>query len=393
MRILLATDLYKPSVNGVVTSTVSLKKSLEGMGHEVRVLTLAKYGYIDRNKHVYAVSSINVNKLYPGARVKFFSDKSVLNHIIKWNPDIVHTQSEFSTFRMAKQIAHYLDIPFVHTYHTIYEDYTHYFSPHKKMGRQIVSLFSKRLLNETEAVIVPTKKVDQILREYEVTQSITIIPSGIQLKQFKQVFSKEEMADLRRRFDIPKDAFLLISLGRLGKEKNIEEILDFLSLLKQKGIYFLIVGDGPNKEALMKKVKFLDLEKKVRFAGMVNPEHVARYYQAADVFVCASTSETQGLTYIEALASGIPALCRADQSIENVIINGETGYSYHHFKEFESCLYVLMHDHELYQKIAQQGQELVFQNYSSEAFGTQVMAVYKEALTRYYTNQMMQMNL
>ena len=392
MRILITTDLYTPAINGVVTSTVSLKKSLEKLGHDVRVLTLADYGYINEVDHVYAVSSLNVDKVYPGARVKLFSDRSIIRDLIEWQPDVVHTQSEFSTFRMAKQIAQYLNIPIVHTYHTVYEDYTHYFSPSRTTGRKIVSLFTKRVLNEVESVIAPTNKVENILNKYGVSQPITVIPTGIQLERFEERILEEERRAFRAQYDIPEDAFLLVSLGRLGKEKNIDEILFFLSLLKQN-VYFLIVGDGPHKVNLMSKVRELGLDSHVRFTGMVSPLDVAKHYQVADLFVCASTSETQGLTYIEALASGIPALCRADASIENVIINGQTGYQYHHYKEFESALYALMKNKAHYQKLATQAKDFVTRNYSSQAFGLNVSIIYGQAIESYHSNQMMQMRM
>lgn len=392
MRILITTDLYAPAINGVVTSIVSLKKSLENLGHDVRVLTLADYGYINEVDQVYAVSSLNVDKVYPGARVKLFSDRSIIRDLIEWQPDVVHTQSEFSTFRMAKQIAQHLNIPIVHTYHTIYEDYTHYFSPSRTTGRKIVSLFTKRVLNDVESVIAPTNKVQNILNNYGVSQPISVIPTGIQLERFQERISEEERRAFRAQYDIPEDAFLLVSLGRLGKEKNIEEILFFLSLLKQ-GVYFLIVGDGPNKFNLMNKVKELGLDSHVRFTGMVSPLDVAKYYQVADLFVCASTSETQGLTYIEALASGIPALCRADESIENVIINGQTGYQYHHFKEFESALYALMKNEKHYLELATQAKDFVTRYYSSQAFGLQVSSIYGQAVESFHSNQKMQMHM
>lgn len=392
MRILITTDLYTPTINGVVTSIVSLKKSLEKLGHDVRVLTLADYGYINEVDHVYAVSSLNVDKVYPGARVKLFSDRSIIRDLIEWQPDVVHTQSEFSTFRMAKQIAQYLNIPIVHTYHTVYEDYTHYFSPSRTTGRKIVSLFTKRVLNEVESVIAPTNKVENILNKYGVSQPITVIPTGIQLERFEERISEEERRAFRAQYDIPEDAFLLVSLGRLGKEKNIDEILFFLSLLKQN-VYFLIVGDGPHKVNLMSKVRELGLDSHVRFTGMVSPLDVAKHYQVADLFVCASTSETQGLTYIEALASGIPALCRADASIENVIINGQTGYQYHHYKEFESALYALMKNKAHYQELATQAKDFVTRNYSSQAFGLNVSIIYGQAIESYHSNQMLQMHM
>lgn len=388
MRVLLATDLYHPTVNGVVTSTMSLKKSLENLGHEVRVLTLANDGYIDTAQNVYAVSALNINKIYPGARLKIFKNRSILRKIILWKPDLIHTQSEFSTFRMAKYIAEHLNIPIVHTYHTIYEDYTHYFSPSKKTGRKIVATLSKKLLENVESVIVPTGKVEKMLKGYGVSQPIDVIPTGIQLEKFRHVFEKKELMELRAQYDIPKDAFLLLSLGRLGKEKNIKELLFYLSITKLD-VYFLIVGDGPNQYELKEYTKELNLEDRIVFAGMVTPEDVPRYYQMADVFVSASSSETQGLTYLEALASGIPALCRADEAIENVIIDHQTGYQYHSFKEFESCLYYLKHNQTTYQQMALNAGAFAFEHFSSKAFGVQVDSAYYRAVDLYNMNHIM----
>lgn len=382
MKILLATDLYVPAVNGVVTSTVSLKSSLENLGHEVRVLTLAKEGYIDSERNIYAVSSLNFSRVYPGARVTFFDDRDIFRKIVQWQPDVIHTQSEFSTFRMANHLAEYLTIPIVHTYHTIYEDYTHYFSPSRRTGRKIVSLLTKKRLSEVEEVIVPTKKVATILNRYGVSEPVSIIPTGIELDKFQVELSSEKREALRKEYGIPKDAFLLVSLGRLGKEKNIEEILYFLSMVKQAA-YFLIVGDGPNKYSLTQYVKELGLENRVHFTGMVAPDEVPIYYQLGDLFVCASTSETQGLTYIEALASGLPALCRADDSIKEVIVDGITGYQYRSFKEFESCFYSLMSNKKTYNKMAFDAKEFVFTHYSSESFGLQVQEVYERAINSY----------
>lgn len=386
MRILLATDLYTPAVNGVVTSTLSLKHSLEKLGHEVRVLTLTTKQSIHYAEDVYTVSSLNMNKVYPGARVSLFTNRKVEKEILDWQPDIIHTQSEFSTFRMAKQLATALDIPIVHTYHTIYEDYTHYFSPTKKAGRKIVATLTKKFMEDVEAIIAPTNKVKRLLQGYAVTPPISVIPTGIQLQAFKETFSTEDQMIIRKKYGIPNNAFLLLSLGRLGKEKNIEELLHYLAFIK-KDIYFLIAGDGPNRFELMAYAETLSLEKHVKFVGMVDPENVAAYYKTADLFVSASTSETQGLTYIEAMASGLPALCRRDESIENVIIDGFNGYQYSSFKEFESCLYYLMQNKAVYQSMAFNAQQFIFNHFSSQAFGQQVETVYQKALETYYVRQ------
>lgn len=389
MKILLASDSYRPAVNGVVTSMIALKKALEDLGHEVRVLILAKEGYIDHAQNVYAVSSININKVYPGARVKFFNDYSILKQITLWEPDLIHTQSEFSVFRMAKYIAQYLDIPIVHTYHTIYEDYTHYFSPSKRTGRKIVATLTKKRLDDVEVVIAPTPKVATILENYEISQAIETVPTGIQLEKFQHTLNQNEQTALRNRYNIPNDAFLLLSLGRLGKEKNVEELLRFLAMIRLD-VYFLIVGDGPNRKFLMTYAEELGLADRVIFTGMVDPKMVPLYYQTADLFMSASSSETQGLTYLEALASGLPALCRADEAIENVILNGYNGYQYHSFKAFESCLYFLMHNSKSYQKMATNAQEHALKHFSSTIFGERIDMIYRSALESYYTKQMMQ---
>lgn len=389
MKILLATDLYTPAVNGVVTSTVSLKKSLEGLGHEVRVLTLGEIDYVTADHSVYAVSSLNVNKIYPGARVSIFNDRPILREIIRWSPDLIHTQSEFSTYRMAKYITHFLNIPIIHTYHTIYEDYTHYFSPSKKTGKKIVALATKKILSSAEEVIVPTEKVARLLNSYDVEAPITTIPTGIELDKFQNKPTHDELMALRKKYNIPEDAFLMVSLGRLGKEKNIEEIISFLSMIKLKP-YLLIVGDGPNRYHLEEHTKYLGMNDRVIFAGMVHPNEVSKYYHLGDLFVSASTSETQGLTYLEALASGLPALCRKDECIENVIINGKTGYQYTNFKEFEAYLYTLVKNKKAHQEMAKYAIEFTITHYSSTSFGQHVNMIYERALESYHGPQLLQ---
>lgn len=391
MKILLATDLYLPAVNGVVTSTVSLKQALEDLGHEVRILTLSDIGYIDMEQDIYAISSMNISKIYPGARIRFFRDRPILTEIIHWKPDLIHTQSEFSAFQMAKYITHYLPIPIVHTYHTVYEDYTHYFSPSKKMGRKIVAVFTKTRLKEAQTVIAPTNKVARLLNDYEVKKPIHVIPTGIELNQFQCQARQEQLANLKQSYGIPENKFLILSLGRLGKEKNIEELLQFLSMVKLKP-HFLIVGDGPDRYHLEKITENLGLAEHVTFTGMIAPKDVAIYYQVADLFVSASTSETQGLTYIEALASGLPVLCRADESIENVILDDKNGFQYRSLKEFEACLYTLMKKSDDYYKMKKFAEYFANQHYSSTSFGKQIEQVYKNVVKSFPKYSIMQMN-
>ncbi|WP_208560719.1 glycosyltransferase [Marinilactibacillus kalidii] len=388
MKILITTEWYTPTVNGVITSIINLKEILTDMGHEVRILTLSEKAsaHIDEEQGLYAMSSYGVGKIYPGARVALTMDDDVLSHILDWNPDIVHTQCEFSTFRIARRISQILTIPIVHTYHTVYEDYTHYFSPNKKWGKKAVAVFSKRVLNHSDAVIAPTNKVESLLKGYKVNQPVHVIPTGLDLEKFNQALTQKEIVTLRRSLSIPDDCSVLVSVGRVAKEKNLEEIISYLKELDDPKLRLLVVGDGPYRETLETFIDEIDARAFVVFAGMVAPENIATYYQLGDVFVSASTSETQGLSYIEALASGVFALCRKDDCLIDVIEDGENGFQYTTYDEFRSSLYTLLTHADFNTVKKQAAQNKIEETYSIEAFGKSVEMVYLEAI-RNHTHQ------
>lgn len=134
MKILITTDWYTPAVNGVVTSVKNLQRELERRGHEVRILTLSQSLHSWSRDGVTAIGSVNAGRIYPGARLRTAMAGRWVRELMDWRPDVIHSQCEFSTFFLARRIAEELDVPLVHTYHTVYEDYTHYFSPSVRVG-------------------------------------------------------------------------------------------------------------------------------------------------------------------------------------------------------------------------------------------------------------------
>lgn len=380
MKILMTTDLYIPTVNGVVTSIRTLKQSLEKKGHDVRILALSEEPDINHKDHIYSVSSMNLDNVYPGARVALSVNRLIYQNIIEWQPDIIHSHCEFSTFKMAKDIAEHLNIPIVHTYHTIYEDYTHYFSPNKKIGEKIVSYFSRRILNQTKLVIAPTEKVKQLLNKYQVDTPIDVIPTGIDTDQFKQEVNKEKLLQLKQKLGILEQDRVLLFIGRIAKEKNIGELVRYLSKIKAPHIKLLICGDGPFREELEGYINELHLSEQVIFTGMICPQEVATYYQLGDIFINASTSETQGLTYIEALLSGLPVLCRKDASIDHVIYNGVNGLVFTNYEEFKKELNMLLEHPEKRKALGQAASKIATQVYSAETFANNIEAQYVNVL-------------
>lgn len=383
MKILLTTECYAPVINGVVTSVMTLEKELRGLGHEVKILTLSMTKRSYKKNHVTYISSLGAGKLYPGARFAWRTDTEYLDELVDWQPDIIHSHCEFSTFLMARQLARKLGIPIVHTYHTVYEDYTHYFSPNKKWGRAMVALFTRKVLKNTQCVIAPTGKVRSILLKYGVTRPIQVVPTGINLTRITRPIDDWEKQTLRMKMGIPKHHQVLLSVGRLAKEKNLEEILLFLSKIEQKDVTLLIVGDGPNRENLEQYAKTLGIHNHVIFVGMISPSEIFAYYQLGDVFVSASNSETQGLTYVEALANGVPALCRKDSCLDDVITDGVNGWQYSNFEEFDEKLRLMLSQEEVYRRLSLHARTKAACDYSSESFAVKVEQIYHQEIINY----------
>ncbi|OJF91530.1 glycosyltransferase family 4 protein [Alkalibacterium sp. 20] len=384
MKILITTDQYAPDINGVVTSVVNLQNELQKLGHEVRILTLSGNRKSSHKDEVIYIGSTGVGKIYPKARLALSIHEEYIQELVGWHPDIIHSQCEFSTFLMAQRIAKDVNIPIIHTYHTLYEDYTHYFSPNKKWGKKMVAILTKKVLTQSNCVIAPTDKVRSLLLEYGVKQEIQVVPTGIDLERVKIQLGNTEKEGLRSKVGIPSNDRVLIYVGRLAKEKNLEEILLFFSQLNRQNITLLIVGDGPHRAALEERVMELGISNQVIFTGMICSQEVSSYYQLGDLFVSASNSETQGLTYIEALANGVPALCRKDPCLENVIVDGVNGWEYQSFEQFREKLNTILDDEVLQERVSKNARDSMRYNYSSTEFAKKVEQIYQNTINRHH---------
>lgn len=380
MKILITTDWYAPAINGVVTSVLNLQRELTAQGHDVKVLTLSRTPRSYRVGDVTYIGAVSAGKIYPGARFRTAPARHLLAALVQWRPDVIHSQCEFCTFLIARKIATATGAPLVHTYHTVYEDYTHYFSPSRKWGKQAIAAFSRMILSRTSAVIVPTKKVEDLLLRYRVQQPIHVIPTGIDLSLFSRQPDEQRIQQLRQKLGIPAENFLLVYVGRLAAEKNVDTLLHCLASLDRSDVSLLLVGNGPYRAQLEAQVKELGLEKNVIFAGMVSPQEVSDYYHLGNLFVSASTSETQGLTYIEALASGLPALCQHDPCLTGVIEDGVNGWQFRDPVEFRGYLNRFLEDPALRAEMSRQAVRLADENFSAAAFAAHAAEVYRQVV-------------
>lgn len=381
MKILITADCYTPTINGVVTSILNLETELRRLGHDVKILCPSENFHSSESENVYRIGSVGVGRIYSGARAALRISQSHLQKLIDWKPDIIHSQSEFSSFIMAKRIAAEVNCPIVHTYHTVYENYTHYFSPSITLGRKAVIVMTKRILRHTKAVIAPSQKIERLLKDYGIEQPIKVIPTGLRLKKFSDEISVNIINELKAKLGIPLKSRVLITVGRAAKEKNIDELIRYFKRLDIENTVFVIVGGGPYLDALKDLAYAENISDKMIFTGAVELENIAAYYRLGDIFLSASQSETQGLTYIEALASGLPAVCRRDDCLNDVITNGKNGGQYTDFKEFSELIRTFLFNDELYKSMSENAVQTA-QKYSAEKFAKDVETVYMEILEK-----------
>ena len=376
MKILITTDTYRPTINGVVTSIESLKKALDRLGHDVRILTFSDSFNSKQEDDIYYMGSLGAGKFYPDARMNKLFYNRFYEDIMDWKPDIVHSQTEFTMFIQAKKIAKDLDIPLLHTYHTVYEDYTHYFSLNKKIGKELAKQFSKQIIKMTDGVVVPTNKIYNLLKDYNIQEDIYVAPTGINV----QKLSECDDFDIRSGYKIPEDKHIVLFLGRIGKEKNITEILQYLENIDRDDIVFIIAGAGPFLSELKDICSNSKIRDRLIFTGMIDSSKVGNFYSQADVFVSASTSETQGLTFIESMACSTPIICRRDDCLDGVLIDGKTGFGYDTEEEFIEYINQILDNEKLRDEMGKNCKQLVDENYTEDSFANKIEQIYTKVI-------------
>ena len=382
LKILITTDLYTTNTNGVVTSVQNLFDELTSRGHDVKILTVSDTLHSHREGCVTYIRSVSLEKLYPNVRMPVSYRHELIRDIIQWKPDVVHSQCEFFSYQFAARISKITGAPIVHTYHTLYEQYvTSYLIPSRRFSEALVKFVSRKRLKKASTVIAPTQKVENTLQGYGLKSPIEIVPSGISLEQHRKRLDWQTRMEKRRALGISDEDLVLINLGRLGGEKNLGELITLFAQARKENenLRFLIVGDGPARVDLEKLAKKLCVSEYVIFTGMVPPTEVQDYYQLGDVFVSASTSETQGLTYIEAAANGLPLLCRQDDCLADVLREGENGYDYTCAEEFLRAIDMLADDPE-WRSAAARRSEQIATSFDKKAFAEAVETIYESVL-------------
>lgn len=387
MRIGLFTDTYPPYINGVSTSVLMLKQGLEKLGHEVYVVTVNSENFhYKKEDNVLMIPGIPIG-IYDFRMTSLYPLRA-LKIIKSWNLDVIHTHTEFAVGTFARLIAKQYNIPLVHTYHTMYEEYIYYITKGYFDGasKKLVEYLTLFLCDKTvEELIVPTKKTHDLFKEkYKVKRDVHIIPSGIDVTRFyKENVDLLSIKSLKKELNIKKDDFVILFVGRIAKEKNIDFLIKNLKAILKKvpKARMIIVGDGPDMNELALLVRENKLDKHVTFTGKVPWSEIPKYYQLANVFVTASKTETQGLTVIEAMAAEKPVVAIKDESFELVMKDKQDGLFFETKEEYQRLIIDLYNNPSYAKMIAKQAR-ITANAYNPEVYAKRVLEVYESVINK-----------
>ncbi|MFV0559160.1 MAG: glycosyltransferase family 4 protein [Enterococcus sp.] len=340
MKIGFFTDTYFPQVSGVATSIKTLKDELEKHGHDVFIFTTTDPNADEMEKDVIRMPSVPF--------VSFRDRRIVVRGM--WYAylvakelelDLIHTHTEFGAGILGKMVGKKLKIPVIHTYHTMYEDYLHYIANGKVLRQSHVKYLSRIFANHSTGVVCPSERVIDTLRSYGVVSPLRVIPTGIDIERFRRKdITSDQIATLREEIGLEQNQLMILSLSRLSYEKNIQAIIrEFPKVIKAfPNARLVIVGKGPYSEDLQELVFEQQLSEYVTFIGEVPNEEVAIYYKAADYFVSTSTSETQGLTYTEAMAAGTQCVVEGNSYLDHLFDQDSLGVTFKEDADFSGTL-------------------------------------------------------
>ncbi|QKX95032.1 glycosyltransferase [Candidatus Phytoplasma asteris] len=388
MKIGFFTDTYLPIIGGIPISVKSHKDSLEKLGHKVYIITpQGPKNYEEKDASIIRIKGIPIPfKGIEGHRV-VLRFKKYLSLVKDLNLDIIHIHTEFPMGKLGIYASQKLNIPSVYTMNTMHE---YFFNKSKNIGIKIFKLFFilanrkalKKFISKTHSTIVPTHKILTLLeKDYNIKGKYNVVPTGINLEQFySQNHSLEEIQALKVKFNLVND-FVCLYVGRLSPEKDISYLISAFASFCQNHPQskFVIVGDGPEKKALQKQVKQLQIENNVLFLGFVPYDNLVIYYQLGNCFLSASLFETQGLTFVEAMASSLVLLARHDQALDGLIDNGNNGFFYHQKEELINYLSLLYNDNKKTKTMSMNAKNSIL-NYDQTSFASKMIQIYKEAI-------------
>ena len=389
MKVAIFTETYYPFISGVVTHIEMLKNGLEAQGHKVLIVTMdpkADHHYV-RDGILYC-PSIPLKKIY-GYGVANPLNLRRLSYIRAFNPDIIHIQTEFTMGLFGLFCARRLKKPVVYTLHTMYDDYLFYVAPGERMQKVVkpgAHWYFRHVAKRATEIIGPSTKVVEFLRRCGVERHINIIPNTVDLSDFMvENVKPEDVEKVRTKLGIRPGDISMLFVGRLGKEKSLDVLIDLFAanFSGEERFKLFIIGDGPQAASLREQVEAHGLQNQIHLLGRIDHELLPPYFQACDLFTTASLSEINSISMLEAMASGLYVIQRLDIYNRDQIHQGQNGDIFTSSAEYSKIIrdYAAMTDEER-QKLRTTVSDTT-RKYGEKEFTQAVVNVYERAIYEY----------
>ncbi|NLY11752.1 MAG: glycosyltransferase family 4 protein [Firmicutes bacterium] len=336
MRIALFTDSYTPYVSGVVRSIQRFSQQLLAQGHEVYIFA-PDYPNRKVNGEVQILSQESATKVFrfysvpapthPSFTLPIPISPKADGLIKELQIDIIHTHSPFLMGQLGAVLAKRHGTPLVFTHHTLYHEYIHYVPAFKRFTKQMIINFLHHYCNKCTHIIAPTPYIkDMIIDLYKIKRPVSAIPTGIDLKAYQGDQINKDW--LKNKLGIPASHQVILFVGRLGKEKNVDIVIDSFKIINEclSETALVFVGEGPELKRLKERASSLGLDKKVYFTGLLDSTEIVNAYYGADIFLFGSITETQGLVTVEAMAAGLPVVAVNATGTRDIVMDGFNGF-------------------------------------------------------------------
>jgi glycosyltransferase involved in cell wall biosynthesis len=307
-------------LGGVPTAVDTMRRGLEALGHHVVVVAPRLAGAADAGAGVIRVPAVPA-PTYPDFALPLPLGRTLAHRLLALELDVFHAHHPFLLGVSARRLARAAGRPLVFTYHTLYDRYAHYVPLPRGMVARRAIRWSTAFADTADLVLAPSDFVVRRLRAQGVRRPIEVLATGVDLDQFRP----GDRVAARNALGLAATDRVLLYAGRLDREKNLPFLLDAVARVSAPGMRLLMVGRGTQAAALREEALRRGLGGRVEFRGGVRPDRLATYYQAADVFVFASTTETQGLAVLEAMACGLPVVAVRASGVEEVVAEGVSG--------------------------------------------------------------------
>lgn len=378
MKIGVFTDSFRPYTSGVVRSIELFSREYNNLGHEVYIFG-PDYPMLHPPKEEGVFRFVSVPwPTMPDFSLPIPFSAHLGSTIRKIDLDIIHAHSPFLLGRLGARAARRYRLPLVFTFHTLYDQYVHYFPFAENTSKQVVQSIARNFSNRCNTVVAPSQLVVNYLRRIGVEAPVINIPTGVDLAEFKDC-SKTWFKD---NYGVKPEEKVLLFVGRLGQEKNVTFLLKAFQTVHEQfpETLLALVGKGPQEELLRKMAKQMGIEDRVIYTGVLPRQEIVHCYASADLFVFPSVTETQGLVIGEAKATGLPVVAIRAFGPAEMVNNNEDGIlTDPSLPAFTEAIMTLLRDQDLYNRMSKNALENVT-NVSSRQCAETMLQVYQDLI-------------